>query len=160
LTGVPKRSADLSELMSGSDKGTPGALLYPRRIVITEDRPTFRWAPTEGASNYQIRVSDPNGNLIADSGQLSAESAQWKPSARLQRGIVYSWAVIALTRGKSATAETNFKLLDGEKLGELAMLKNQYQSHLALGLFYIREGVLIEARRELELLVSDNPNSP
>jgi hypothetical protein len=51
-------------------------------------------------------------------------------------------------------------VLGGEKLGELAMLKNQYQSHLALGLFYIREGVLIEARREMELLVKDNPNSP
>jgi hypothetical protein len=160
LTGVPKRSADLSELMSGSDKGSSGALLYPRRIVIIEDRPTFRWAPTAGASNYRIRVSDPNGNLIADSGQLSTDTTQWKPSARLQRGIVYSWSVIAVVSGKWVAAETNFKSLEWEKLGELAMLKNQHQSHLALGLFYIREGVLIEARRELELLVRDNPNSP
>jgi hypothetical protein len=160
LTGSPKRSEDLSELMGGSDKGRPGALLYPRRIVITEDRPTFKWAPTEGASAYQIRVSDPDGKLIADSGQLPTDTTQWKPSARLQRGVIYSWGVSALVNGVPVAAETNFKLLGGEKLGELATLKNHYQSHLALGIFYIREGVLIEARRELELLVKDNPNSP
>jgi hypothetical protein len=120
----------------------------------------FKWAPTAGASYYQIRVSDPRGNLIADSNLLPTDTTQWKPSARLQRGIVYSWSVIAMVNGKWVAAETNFKSLDEDKMGELATLKNQRQSHLALGLFYIREGALIEARRELEILVRDNPNSP
>jgi anti-sigma factor RsiW len=160
LTGEPKRSADLSELLGGEESGSAAGLQYPRRIVITEDRPTFRWAPIAGASSYQVRVNDPNGNQIANSGQLPSDITQWKSAARLRRGIIYSWGVSASVSGEEVAARVSFKLLGGEKLGELAMLKDQYQSHLALGLFYIREGVLIEARREMELLVKDNPNSP
>ena len=160
LTGEPKRSVDLSEFVSDAESGSSAGLQYPRRVVITEDRPTFRWAPMAEASGYRVRVSDPNGNQIANSGQLPSDITQWKSSARLRRGIVYSWGVSAMVNGEEVAARVNFKLLGGEKLGELAMLKDQYQSHLALGLFYIREGVLIEARREMELLVRDNPNSP
>jgi hypothetical protein len=159
LTGEPKRSVDLSELLSGSESGSSAGLLYPRRVVITEDRPTFRWAPVAEASSYQVRVSDSNGNRITSSGQLSSDTTQWKPATRLRRGIVYSWGVSATVNGEEVAAQVRFKLLRGEKLGELAMLKDQYQSHLALGLFYLREGVLVEARREFELLVKDNPNS-
>ncbi len=160
LTGTPKRSVDLNELVGGPEKGSSAGLLYPRRIVITEDRPTFRWAPMTGASGYQVRISDPDGNQIARSGQLPSDVTQWKSLTRLKRGIIYSWGVIATVNGEEVAAEISFKLLGWEKLGELAMLKNQYQSHLALGLFYIREGVLVEARREFQLLVTDNPNSP
>ncbi len=160
LTGEPERSVDLSELLSGAESGSAAGLQYPRRVVITEDRPTFRWAPIAGASGYQVRVIAPNGNQVANSGQLPSDITQWKSSARLRRGIVYSWGVNASVDGEEVAARVNFKLLGGEKLGELAMLKDQYQSHLALGLFYIREGVLVEARREMELLVRDNPNSP
>ncbi len=160
LTGEPKRPADLGELLSGAESGSASGLHYPRRVVITEDRPTFRWAPIAGASGYRVRVNDPNGNQIANSGQLPSDITQWKSAARLRRGSIYSWSVSASVNGEEATARVSFKLLGGEKLGELAMLKDQYQSHLALGLFYIREGVLIEARREMELLVRDNPNSP
>ncbi len=160
LTGTPKRSIDLSELVSGPEKGSSAALLYPRRIVLTEDRPTFRWAPIAGASSYQVRVSHPNGNRIASSGELSSDTTQWKPSTRLKRGVILSWGVIAMVNGEEVTSEIGFKVLGGEKLGELAMLKNRYRSHLALGLYYIREGVLVEARREFELLVRDNPSTP
>jgi hypothetical protein len=159
LTGTPKRSMDYNEFLSGPETRS-AALHYPRRVVITEDRPTFRWAPITGASSYQVRVSDPNGVQIASSGQLSPDTTQWKPSPRLKRGVILSWGVVAMVNGVETTAQTSFKVLEGAKLGELAMLKNKYQSHLALGLFYIREGVLIEARRELDLLVKDNPNSP
>ncbi len=160
LTGTPKRSMDFNEFVSGPEKRPSAGLLYPRRIVITEDRPTFRWAPIAGASSYQVRVSDPNGNRIASSGQLSPDTTQWKPSTRLKRGVILSWGVIGTVNGEEVAAEVSFKLLEWEKMGELAMLKNQYPSHLALGLFYIREGVLVQARREFELLVKDNPNSP
>jgi hypothetical protein len=159
LTGEPKRSAGLSELLSVAESGSSAGLQYPRRVVITEDRPTFRWAPVAGASSYQVRVSDLNGNQIANSGQLPPDITQWKSSARLRRGVVYSWGVNATVNGEEVAARVSFKLLGGEKLGELAMLRDQYQSRLALGLFYIREGVLVEARREFELLLRDNPNS-
>jgi hypothetical protein len=160
LTGSPRRSFDYNEFVSGPETRSSAGLLYPRRIVITEDRPTFRWTPVTGASSYQVRVSDPDGVQIANSGHLPSDTTQWKPTTRLKRGVILSWSVAAMVNGEETTAQTRFKVLDGAKLGELAMLKNQYQSHLALGLFYIREGVLIEARRELELLVKDNPNSP
>jgi hypothetical protein len=160
LTGEPKRSADLSELAGGPEKGPSTGLIYPKRVVVTEDRPTFRWAPRAGASSYEIRISDVNGNPITNSGPLGPEITQWKPGTRLKRGAIFSWGLSATVNGEAVAGEARFKLMGWEKLGELDLLKNPPSSHLALGLFYLREGVLVQARRELDLLVKDNPNSP
>jgi hypothetical protein len=160
LTGKPQRSADLTELVSDPEQVSSAWLLYPKRVVITEDRPTFRWAPRAGASDYQVRIGYPNGNRVASSGQLPSDVTEWQPETKLRRGVIYTWSVVATVDGQEVVAEANFRLLGWDKMGELGMLKNQYQSHLALGVFYIREGVLIQARREFQQLANDNPKSP
>jgi len=42
---------------------------------------------------------------------------------------------------------------------ELDNLKIRSQSHLALGVFYAREGMIAEAEREFQILVQKNPHS-
>jgi lipopolysaccharide biosynthesis regulator YciM len=72
--------------------------------------------------------------------------------------------VIALVDGKkvispSASApETKFAVLSAADLQELTRLKKS-KSHLALGVFYARAGLLNEAEREFQNLVKLNPQS-
>lgn len=160
LTGTIRKVMDLGRLASGQPVAGAPVIQYPRRIVITEDRPSFRWAPLAGASGYQVRVNEPAGNQVANSGQLPPEITQWRSPLSLRRGVIYSWTVTGVVNGEELVSVARFKLLEGSKLAELAALKDQYQSHLALGLFYLREGVLIEARREFQTLAKDNPDSP
>lgn len=173
LAGALKKPAVLGDLVSGRGalKGSPATnspfkLLSPGRTVITEDRPVFRWTPLDGASSYQVQVGDLNGNEAANSGPLSSNITQWTPAKPLKRGIVYSWIVTATVNGEEITvpasseAEMRFKVLGKREMAELAALKKEDQSHLALGIFYAREGMVAEAEREFQLLAKDNPDSP
>jgi Flp pilus assembly protein TadD len=51
-----------------------------------------------------------------------------------------------------------FQILSGGSLQELAKTKNTH-SHLALGVFYSKAGLLAEAEREFQKLVQLNPQS-
>jgi hypothetical protein len=160
LTGVAKRAMDWNELASAPEMKPSAWLQYPNKVVVSEDRPNFRWAPVAGASRYQVRISDAIGREVAGSEALPPDPPQWKPIIRLRRGAVYTWSVIATLDDKEVIAEARFKLLAADKMNELTKLKAQSPSHLALGLFYTREGVLVLARREFELLARENPNTP
>jgi hypothetical protein len=78
--------------------------------------------------------------------------------------MVYKWAVTAIVNGEEVSSpaasapEARFGILDEEKALELNLLKRT-PSHLALGIFYARAGMLPEAEREFQLLVNDNPQS-
>ncbi|MCI0664872.1 MAG: hypothetical protein L0220_27730 [Acidobacteria bacterium] len=58
----------------------------------------------------------------------------------------------------ASAPEARFGILDQEKSLELNLLKRT-PSHLALGVFYAHAGMLAEAEREFQSLVSDNPQS-
>ena len=49
----------------------------------------------------------------------------------------------------SSASKGKFKVLDEEKIKQLSRLKAS-QSHLALGIFYAREGMIAEAEREFQ----------
>jgi hypothetical protein len=151
--------------LRGSDNGTQGfRLLYPVRRVVIEDRPLFRWESLSGVSSYRVYVLDANGNQVAESEELPSTKTQWKAPAPLPRGQVFSWTVIAVVDGKkvvspSASApEMKFAVLSAESLQELTNLKKS-NSHLALGVFYARVGLLNEAEREFQSLIKLNPQS-
>jgi hypothetical protein len=55
--------------------------------------------------------------------------------------------------------EMRFKVLSAEALRGLTELGNGRRSHLALGIFYARAGMVEEAERELTALVRQNPKS-
>jgi hypothetical protein len=164
-TGALKRPAVLNELAGGQIAQSGGLTInYPRRVVILEDKPMFRWAPVKDAAGYQIQVNNLDGARVAESGPLAPTATQWSPLEPLKRGVVYSWSLTATLHGEesapSIDAEARFKILDRAKLNEHSALKSPSPSHLALGVFYAREGLLIDARRELQALAKENPGSP
>jgi hypothetical protein len=157
-------SGDQSGLR-GSDDDPPGfRLLYPVRSVVIEDRPVFRWESLPGASSYRVYVLDANGKQVAQSDELPPNQTQWEAPARLRRGQISSWVVTALVDGKkvvspSASApEMRFAVLSRADFQELSRLKKS-NSHLALGVFYARTGLLREAEHEFESLSKLNPQS-
>jgi hypothetical protein len=80
---------------------------------------------------------------------------------QLKRGQVYTWTIRALNKGgelSSVTSQSKFKVLSEDKTRELNLLKAR-KSHLALGLFYGREGMIADVEREFGILVKQNPHS-
>jgi len=151
--------------LRGSDNGRQGfRLMYPVRRVVIDDRPLFRWESLSGVSSYRVYVLDANGNQVDESEELPPTKTEWKPPARLPRGQVFSWTVIAVEDGKkvvspSASApEMKFAVLSAENFQELTSLKKS-NSHLALGVYYARAGLLNEAEREFQSLLKLNPQS-
>ncbi len=75
------------------------------------------------------------------------------------------WLVIAIINGEevsspAATApEMRFMPLGEQQMRELQSLKKRTKSHLALGVFYARAGMLAEAEREFQAYRNDNPQS-
>lgn len=58
-----------------------------------------------------------------------------------------------------SASPVKFKALEDEKVKELNRLRTTAQSHLALGVFYAREGMIAEAEHELQILAKENPRS-
>jgi hypothetical protein len=139
-------------------------LIYPGRTVIPENRPLFRWQSIEGAVNYQVQVADSRGAKIAESETITSTS--WTPAQSLQRGKFYTWSVTAILDGQQITSpaptrpEMKFKVLDISKKRQIEELRKRSKSHLALGVFYAREGMIAEAEQEFQSLVRSNPDSP
>jgi hypothetical protein len=152
--------------LRGADRQEQFKLTAPGGAVLVEDRPTFKWEPIEGAASYQVHVADPANREAAKSPELPATTTQWTPPAPLRRGVVYTWVVTATVDGRQITApapsapEMRFKVLEAEKLGELDRLRKSTRSHLALGAFYARAGMVKQAEREFQVLAHDNPHSP
>ena len=149
----------------GNDDGPQGfSLLYPVRRVVTKARPVFRWESLPGVSSYRVYVLDQDGNQVSQSEELPSTQTQWEAPASLRRGRIFSWVVTALVDEKkvvspSASApEIKFAVLSTADFQELSRLKKS-NSHLALGVFYARVGLLNEAEREFEGLVELNPES-
>jgi hypothetical protein len=150
--------------LRGNDDGPKGfRILYPVRRIVTEDRPLFRWQSLPGVSSYRVYVLDANGNQVGQSQELPSTQTQWKAPA-LTRGHVFSWVVTAIVDGKKIVSpsvsapEIKFAVLSTADLQELTRLK-KYKSHLALGVFYARAGLLDDAEREFQTLIKLNPDS-
>jgi hypothetical protein len=131
--------------------------------VISEDRPVFKWAPLKDATSYRVVVGDPNFQPIARSDQLLPNTTEWTPPTPLPRGVVYTWMVKATrseTEGSPVSSPPmKFKVLEAERLTELASLRKASPSRLALGVFYARAGMIAEAEQEFQILLRENPNS-
>lgn len=141
-------------------------LLSPRRAVIADDRPAFEWEPLQGAASYQVHLADSSNQSVVKSEELSSRTTRWRPPVPLKRGVVYTWVVTVMVGGEEITSpsvdapEMKFKVLDEKDFGELDLLKKSSESHLALGVFYARVGMVTEAEREFQALVEENPRSP
>ncbi|MBL8206018.1 MAG: zf-HC2 domain-containing protein [Blastocatellia bacterium] len=137
-------------------------LLAPIGITVLATRPVLQWQGVEKATGYEVQIADGRGNEIAHSGILAASTNRWQPPQSLPRGVLYAWSVRAIHEGSTTSAMLptgRFKVLDTAKARELNRLKAQTNSHLALGMFYAREGMLPEAKQEMKSLAKKNPTS-
>lgn len=158
-------ASEEGSVRGADDKKSPFKLLRPGRTVIADDQPVFEWQTVEGASGFEVQIADSRGREVANSGRLPASATQWSPATPLKRGVIYAWAVTAIINGQPVVSpaptvpEMKFKVLETTKIRQLEQLRRRAFSHLALGVFYAREGMLAEAEREFQILVKDNPDS-
>ena len=157
-------AAHRSDLRGGPDPDKEIKLLYPTRRVIIEDQPVFSWKQLPEAASYQVYLIDARGSEIVRSEVLPATQTKWRISEHLRRGQTFSWVVACIVDGKeiispsAAEPEMKFAVLSSADLQELDHLKKE-DSHLALGIFYARTGLLSNAEREFQILVAANPQS-
>jgi hypothetical protein len=140
----------------------PMKIVYPRNAVIAEAQPKLRWAASRTAAAYRIEIADEGFHQVAKSQDLPASTLTWTPTSPLKRGMVYTWTIRAVNQNgalSSVTSQGKFKVLAEDGNSRLNRLKFTSQSHLALGLFYAREGMIAQAEREFGVLVKENPDS-
>jgi predicted anti-sigma-YlaC factor YlaD len=149
--------------MGESSSGIAFALTGPVGKVIETDRPQFRWQPLKDAESYRVVIFDDNFNKVAESPPL--RQTAWTPAARLKRGTIYQWHVVAANDGKEIKSpvmpapEPKFKVLDANAANEIAAAKRSGGSHLVLGILYANAGLLDESEREFQILAKQNPSS-
>ena len=150
-------------LRSGLEQNT-FAPLDPLDVVIESDRPTFRWQALEAARHYIVTIHDAKFREVASSGPIVG--TEWTAPNALERGITYSWQISALQDGKTVVSpkpplrEARFRILDQRNLAALAKLKESARnSHLVMGVFYWKHGLLEQSEREFQALAQANPHS-
>jgi hypothetical protein len=150
-------------LRSGLEQNT-FAPLEPLDIVIETDRPKLRWQALEGARHYIVTIHDAKFREVAASGPIVG--TEWTAPNALERGVTYSWQISALKDGKTVVSpkpplrEARFRVLNQRDVAALAKLKEAAgNSHLVMGVFYWKHGLLAESEREFQALAQVNPNS-
>lgn len=143
----------------------PFDLLRPRREVVRDTRPAFRWAALKDASSYQVFIVDSRRAAVVSSGRLGADVTNWRPSIALKRGEDYFWTVSATVHGEEvispgpSEAEWKFGVLSEPEYQRLRRIEARTESHLARGVLYARAGLISESERELQKLLDENQDS-
>jgi hypothetical protein len=151
--------------LRGGEERNSFRVLAPAGVVVESDRPTFRWSALEGAQDYTVRIYDSELRDVENSGPL--DGTEWRIQKPLERGVIYSWQIRATKDGETVIApkppapEARFRVLDQEAVAALENAKRLHSSsHLAMGVLYWKHGLIDEAEREFQALVSANPDSP
>jgi len=146
-SGVETELAGAPINLRGPGHGPTFKLLSPARAVIVSDRPSFEWEKLAGATSYRVVIGDWKSHEIARSEELPANHTRWTPPTPLKRGEIYAWEVEATVDGKktlspgTSAPQIKFRILSASSAQELEQLKKA-RSHLALGVFYAREGMI------------------
>jgi hypothetical protein len=162
LRGWPTGAGNLR---SEFEKQSTFAPLDPMDVVIETDRPTFRWRPFENVRNYTVTIYDAKLRQVGSSDPVTG--TEWTIPNSLERGITYSWQIsAALKDGKTVVSpkpplpEARFRILDQHAVAALTKLRaSAGSSHLAMGVFYWKHGLIEESEREFHALAKANPNS-
>ncbi len=136
----------------------------PIGTFVLNTRPHFSWTRLANDATYRVEVYDDSRKLVLESQPL--EALEWTPDRDLTRGRAYAWQVVALSGGhrivapQPPSAEAHFGIVDEAAAGRLAAItRTSGQSHLLLAATDAREGLLDDARRELDALGRLNPHS-
>jgi hypothetical protein len=132
---------------------------------VTTDRPTFRWERLPEATKYKVKVvRNSDFKKAAESEWLSVVSdsrettVEWAlPESESLPDGVYYWLVTAeLEDGKQVTSPDQSQ----RQAMFFVHAKQTYaKSDLLLGIFYAQVGLLDDAEREFNMLLSANPKS-
>ena len=162
--GVRGWTTGANKLRSESVTQGTFAPLDPIDVVVETDLPTFRWRALDGAQHYIVTIYDMKLRRVGSSGPISGTA--WTISNSLERGVTYSWQISALKDGETVVTpkpplpEARFRILDQRAVSALAKLKEVVgSSHLAMGVFYWKLGLLEQSEREFHELSRANPNS-
>jgi hypothetical protein len=151
------------KFMGQSGSPPPFVLISPVDTVVEDQQPTLRWQALNGATSYTVAVFDSQFRPVARE-RLPA-ATEWRVPASLRRGATYFWQVTArkgeleITVPSAPAPKAAFKVLDSHAASDLERTRIATNSHLVLGIFYAREGLRLEAERELQALAQQNPQS-
>lgn len=151
-----------SVVLRGDDnKSESFNVTSPYSTVTSNDRPTFRWTALSGASSYVVSIYDGKLNLIKTSGPVV--ETQWLVPSHLERGIIYTWVVIAIKDGKEVIAPTlpsraEFKVIENLERAKLSSKIKQIHSGAARAVLYAKAGLLDDAEQELKRLLIQRPD--
>ena len=161
LTGWPTGAGNLRGDIEHQSTFAP---LDPTDVVVETSRPTFRWRALEGAEHYVVTIYDAKLRQVASSGPVN--STEWTTPNSLERGVTYSWQISAAQGDKTVVTpkpplpEARFRILDQRAVAALAKLKAfAGSSHLVMGVFYWKHGLIEKSEREFQALAKANPNS-
>lgn len=136
----------------------------PIGTAVRDGQPHFNWTARPGATGYRVTIAA-NGNAITTA---ETNATTWSPNESLTPGATYQWQVEAL-RGrevidrapKPPQPEARFQILSAAVRAEVEQAEaDAAHSHLAKAVIDARAGLLGDARRELSILIGQNPDLP
>ena len=148
------------------ESGAPSSLriIAPIGTVVVSAKPQFRWQGVDKASAYIVSVYDSRFQKVAESPRLVQH--EWNADHALSRGVIYTWQVTALVKGKAIRApappapEARFQVLSQAEAEQIERAQREHpNSHLLLGVLYANAGVMEDSERELNALLAANPDS-
>ena len=142
----------------------PQGIIGPATQTPTPQNQAVAVQPTPApVPSEQLPRHAPSPSLTVKNRE-PADQTRWTLATSLKRGEMYVWEVEATIDGKKvvspgqSAAQMKFKILSVSSAQELDQLKKA-RSHLAVGVFYAREGMVAEAEHEFQILARDNPQS-
>lgn len=146
----------------------------PVATRIASRQPEFAWKLPAEAAGCMITLSriDAGGHILErkrfDMNKTDPKAERWTPKKSLLPGSVYTWQMAAYDRTKRviglAPAQPDmarFQVLGTEQAENIArQARALNHSHLALVVFYSREGLMDDAERHILALQKSNPASP
>jgi hypothetical protein len=143
----------------------PFSLIGPIHTKVLSDRPAFTWQAYQGATAYQVLVTNEALDPLARSGRITA--TRWQPGTPLPRGSILLWQVRAWHGAEMVSAPAppappaRFEIVSDRIAARLEELRNSPRpSHLLAAVICAREGLRDEADDEMQILVRENPDSP
>jgi hypothetical protein len=139
-------------------------VVSPLATAVATDRPTFRWEPLAGATEYTVTIADGSGRAIASASAGTATT--FTPAVPLPATGIYTWQVTARVGTRTVLAPAppapaaHFVLLDAPTRDLLARLeREEADAHVLLGILYAQTGVIAEARRHLAVVPATDPHA-
>lgn len=151
----------------GELRGAPAPaafeLLSPAYARVEQTRPRFSWTAVPDARSYRVAVFTMDMKIVETSGALPPHQTSWEPAKELPRAQRLAWQVTAERIGADAllapappAPQVFFEVVSEEVAHRIDEAR---PSHLLLAAVYARHGMKLEARRELEVLAAQNPQS-